>query len=45
MEQCLGAVVKAKAVIILEDRLGHRWFEEVTTTELNSDTPLRGSDY
>lgn len=45
VEQCLGAIVKAKAVIILQDGLGHRWLEEVTTTELDSDTPLRGSDY
>lgn len=44
-EQCLGAIVKAKAIIIFENGLGHRWYEQVTTTELQSDTPLRGLDY
>ena len=44
-EQCLGAIVKAKAIIIFENGMGYRWYEQVTTTELQSDTPLRGLDY
>lgn len=44
-EQCLGAIVKAKVVLVLEDALGYRWQETVESTQLVSDTQLKGNDY
>ena len=45
VEQCLGAIVKAKCTMVFEDRLGHRFQQVVTATALTPDDPLVGSDY
>ena len=45
VEQCLGAVVKAKCYLVLEDALGYRWIQEVSDTAMQSSDPIRGSDY
>jgi len=45
VEQCLGAIVKAKVVLVLEDALGYRWQETVDATQLTSQTKITGSDY
>ena len=45
VEQCLGALVKAKVKLILEDALGYRWEQWVDATSMVSKQPLRGSDY
>ena len=44
-EQCLGAIVKAKCVLILEDSLGYRWQQEVTATSMKIEGEIRGMDY
>ena len=44
-EECLGAIVKAKCVLILEDSLGYRWKQVVDATALQPDQPIRGNDY
>lgn len=45
VEQCLGAAVRAKVKLILEDALGYRWEQWVDATAMTSNQPLRGSDY
>lgn len=45
VEQCLGAIVKAKCVQILEDGFGYRWKQEVTDTAMEPQDSLKGSDY
>lgn len=44
-EECLGAVCRARCVLVLEDRLGYRWKQVVEATALQPDQPIRGSDY
>ena len=44
-EECLGAIVKARCVLVLEDALGYRWRQVVEATALQPDQPIRGSDY
>ena len=44
-EECLGAVCRARCVLILEDALGYRWQQVVEETALQPDQPIRGSDY
>ena len=44
-EECLGALVKARCVLILEDALGYRWQQIVDATALQPSDPIRGSDY
>lgn len=44
-EECLGAVVRARCTLILEDALGYRWKQVVDATALQPDQPLRGRDY
>lgn len=43
VEQCLGAIVKPRVLLILEDPLGYRWYEWVEATALTTDTPLQGN--
>ena len=45
VEQCLGAVVKAKCLLILEDALGYRWQQWVDSTAMAPTDPIRGKDY
>ena len=44
-EECLGAICKARCVLVLEDALGYRWQQVVEATALQPDQPIRGSDY
>lgn len=44
-EECLGAICRAKCVLVLEDALGYRWKQVVEATALQPDQPIRGSDY
>jgi len=44
-EECLGAIVRARCVLILEDALGYRWQQVVDATALQPDQPIRGKDY
>jgi hypothetical protein len=44
-EECLGAIVRARCVLILEDALGYRWQQVVEATALQPDQPIRGKDY
>lgn len=44
-EQCLGAIVKARCVLILEDALGYRWKQVVEDTSLSHDNKMQGMDY
>lgn len=43
VEQCLGAIVKPKVLLVLEDPVGYRWIEEVTSTALTSNNPIVGN--
>ena len=43
VEQCLGAIVKPRVLLILEDPLGYRWQEWVEATALTTDQPLKGN--
>lgn len=45
VEQCLGAIVKAKCYMILEDGFETRRIVEISSTAMTSTDPLRGSDY
>ena len=44
-EECLGAICRAKCVLILEDSLGYRWKQVVEATALQPNQPIRGKDY
>ena len=44
-EECLGAICRARCVLVLEDALGYRWRQVVEATALQPDQPIRGSDY
>ena len=45
VEQCLGAIVKAKVLLVFEDLLGHRWKRWVDATALKSRDSIIGSDH
>ena len=45
VEQCLGAVVKAKCLLILEDGLGYRWKQWVDATAMQPSGKIKGKDY
>lgn len=44
VEQCLGAIVKAKVVLLFEDSLGYRWTETVEVTEATPQDSFVGTD-
>ena len=45
VEQCLGAMVKAKCLLVLEDALGHRWLQWVEDTAMQPAGEIKGRDY
>lgn len=42
VEQCLGAKVTPKVMLVFEDSLGHRWTEYVTNVQASSSTKFVG---
>lgn len=45
VEQCLGAIVKAKCVQIMEDRLGYRYQVITEDTAMSPNDSIKGEDY
>ena len=45
VQQCLGAVVKAKCVLVMQDALGYRFQQIVQETAIMPEDTIKGSDY